>query len=92
MSTGVGILGNEVNYRGADLPLPKYFLIRPCDLILLICCCTEAIYHPSALSTVACWAAPSLASDAPIIHAPMGFEASQLQYSMAYNGMLIPVT
>ena len=46
----MGILGNEVNYRGADLPLPKSFLICPCDLILSICCCTEAIYYPSALS------------------------------------------
>ena len=46
----MGISGNEINYRGVSLPLPQPFLIRPCDLILSIRCCAEAIYHPSALS------------------------------------------
>jgi hypothetical protein len=45
--TGVGISGDEINYRGADLPLPKPSLIHPCDFIpIAICHCTEAIYHP----------------------------------------------
>ncbi len=34
----------------------------------------------------------SMALDAPIIHAPTGFDASWLTYSMSYGGMLIPVT
>jgi len=46
----VGILGDEINYRGVNLPLLQPFLIRPCDLTLSIRRCAEAIYHPSALS------------------------------------------
>jgi hypothetical protein len=49
-STGVGISGDEINYRGVNLPLPQPFLIRPCGLILSIRRCAEAIYHPSTLS------------------------------------------
>ena len=46
----MGISGDEINYRGVNLPLPQPFLIRPRDLILSIRRCAEAIYHPSALS------------------------------------------
>ena len=44
------ISGDEIYYRGVNLPLPQPFLIRPCDLILSIRRCAEAIYHPFALS------------------------------------------
>jgi len=30
---GVDISGDEIYYRGVNLPLPQPFLIRPCDLI-----------------------------------------------------------
>jgi len=47
-------------------------------------------FRPRFTGTVACPAAPTLATDAPIIDAPTGFEASRLPYSMAYDGTLIP--
>ena len=92
----MGISGNEINYRGVDIPLPQPFLIRPCDFIPidLSLAPKQSITLPpyQYTGTVTCSTAPSLASDTPIIHAPMGFEASQLPYSMAYGGTLIPVT
>ena len=35
LSTGVGISGDEINYRGADLPLPKPFFQFVCVISLL---------------------------------------------------------
>jgi hypothetical protein len=46
-STGVGILGDAINYRGQTYPSQTPFNC-PCDFIpITIARCIKAIYHPS---------------------------------------------